>query len=74
MTEVDIRIVRRLATYMLEVAEQGVDLHFFQGLGIALAVVFEETVGQSARNLKPRDLIEWAQNQPKDVTFPHVKS
>jgi hypothetical protein len=73
MSEVDIRIAKRVATYMLEVAEQQVDLHFFMGLGFSLAVIYEEVTGLSAKNTKPKDLIQWAQALGS-VTFPHVKS
>lgn len=72
MTDVEIRIARRVATYMKEVSEQQVDLNFFMGLGIALAVIFEETTGQSARDVKPRALLAWATDLPH-VTYPHVK-
>ena len=57
---------------MLEVAEQKVDMHFFQGLGLGLAVTYEEITGNTANNRKPKDIIEWAQNLP-DVAYPHVK-
>lgn len=71
MNEVEIRIARRVATYMLEVAEQQVDLHFFQGLGFALAVIYEESTGRTANTVKPRELIEWAKNLP-DVKYQKV--
>lgn len=73
MTECEIRIARRIATYMLEVAEQRVDLAFFQGLGLALGVVYEECTGHTVNNKKPKGVIEWAQNLP-EVTYPHVES
>ena len=71
MTDTEIRIAKRVATYMLEIAEQQVDLHFFQGLGLTLAIVYEESTGLTAANRKPRELIEWAKNLP-EVKFPHV--
>ena len=73
MGEVEIRIARRVSTYMLEISEQQVDLNFFQGLGLALAVIYEECTGFSAKNRKPRELLEWARTLPEKVTFPHVK-
>lgn len=72
MTDVEIRIARRVATYMLEISEQQVDLHFFQGLGLTLAICYEEMTGRSARDTKPKDLIEWAKALPP-VRYPHVK-
>lgn len=71
MTDTEIRIARRLATYMLEVAEQKVDMHFFQGLGLGLGVVFEETTGRTASNKKPKEIIQWALNLPQ-VPYSHV--
>lgn len=71
MTECEIRIARRTATYMLEVAEQGIDMHFFQGLGLALAIIFEECTGRSANNQKPKAIIQWAQDLPQ-TPFPKV--
>lgn len=74
MSEPEIRIAKRLATYMMEVAEQQVDLNFFQGLGLGLGIVYEETQGRSVNNMKPRELIQWALNLPEKVTFPHVRA
>jgi len=71
MSNTEIRIARRVATYMLEIAEQQVDMNFFQGLGLALAVIFEECTGSSARDKKPQTIIEWARNLP-DVAYPKV--
>ena len=71
MTDSEIKIARRIAAYMLEIAEQQVDLHFFQGLGLALAVCYEELTGYSSRQIKPRELLEWAKNLPQ-VSYPHV--
>lgn len=73
MTDTEIRIAKRVATYMLEVAETGVDLSFFQGLGMALAVIYEEITGLTAADKKPQLIIQWAKALP-DVKFPHVKS
>ena len=67
------RIAKRIVTYMLEAAEQGVNLEFFQGLGMSLAVVYEEVTGRTAADKKPRELMQWALNLP-DVRFPHVSS
>lgn len=71
MSEPEIRIAKRIATYMLSVAEQQVDLAFFMGLGLTLAISYEESTGRSAKDKKPRELIQWAQDLPS-VTFPHV--
>lgn len=71
MNPVSIRIARRLVTYMLDIAEQQVDLAAFIGVGLALAVVFEETTGRSAQSLKPQEIIEWAKNLP-DERYPKV--
>ena len=73
MSEAEIRIARRIATYMLEISEQQVDLNFFQGLGLALAITYEELTGRTAADKKPRELLEWAKNLPT-VAFPHVSS
>ena len=72
MTPTEIRIARRLATYMLEIAEQKIDFHFFQGIGLALAVVYEESIGAAAGSIKPWDLIQWAKDLP-DVPYPRVQ-
>ena len=72
MTPTEIRIARRLATYMLEIAEQKVDFHFFQGVGLALAIVYEESTGHPAGSIKPQELIEWARNLP-EVLYPRVQ-
>ena len=66
-----IRIARRCAIYMGEIAEQQVDLHFFMGVGLTLAICFEEMTGSSAGNRKPQELIQWALNLP-DVPYPRV--
>lgn len=71
MSEPEIRIAKRVATYMLSVAEQQVDMNFFMGLGLTLAIVYEECTGRTAADKKPRELIQWAQDLPQ-VTFPHV--
>lgn len=71
MNPTTIRIARRLVTYMLDIAEQQVDLSAFMGIGIALAVVFEETTGRSAQSLKPQEIMEWAKNLP-DERYPRV--
>jgi len=71
MDKVSIRITRRVVAYMLSVAEQQVDLAFFQGLGMALAVCFEEMTGSTAKNKKPQDLMQWALALP-DEKYPRV--
>ena len=73
MNHAEIRIAKRLVTYMLEVAEQGVDMNFFMGIGLTLAIVYEECTGRSAKDKKPRDLIQWAKDLP-EVRFPPVGS
>lgn len=73
MSECEIRIARRLAIYMLEVAEQQIDINFFQGLGLALGVLYEECNRTSVAQMKPRDLLQWALSLPQDVTFPKVE-
>lgn len=69
--DTNIRIAKRVSTYMLEVAEQQVDLSFFMGLGLTLAIIYEEMTGTTSANKKPQYLIEWAKNLP-EVRFPHV--
>jgi hypothetical protein len=71
MSEAEIRIAKRVATYMLEIAEQQVDLNFFQGLGLSLAIVYEESTGRTSADKKPRELLEWARSLPS-VSYPHV--
>jgi hypothetical protein len=71
MSETEIRIAKRVATYMLEVAEQQVDLSFFTGIGLCLAIVYEEITGNAAGNRKPQELMQWALDLPW-VKFPHV--
>lgn len=71
MTNTEIRIARRVAAYMLSVAEQQVDLSFFQGLGMALAVIYEEMTGRTAADKKPKEIIEWAKDLPEEK-YPRV--
>lgn len=71
MSETEVRIARRVSTYMLDVAEQQVDLSFFQGLGLALAIIYEEMTGRTAADKKPQEIIQWAKDLPY-VIFPHV--
>jgi hypothetical protein len=73
MSETEIRIARRIATYMLEISEQQVDINFFQGLGLALAVVFEECTRLPAGSRKPQELLEWARALSSEVPFPKVR-
>ena len=47
------------------------DLAFFQGLGLALGVCFEEMLGKSVRDVRPVDLLKWAQELPS-VPYPRV--
>ena len=66
------RIAKRLVQTMISFAtndsltrKQGMDT--FKGLGFALAMVYEETTGNSANNRKPKELMQWAINlaEPK---------
>ena len=66
-----IRIARRIAVQMCAVAEQQIDMNFFQGMGICLAFCFEEMTGRSARYQKPKDLLQWALNLPEEK-YPRV--
>jgi hypothetical protein len=70
-TKSEIRIAKRLVHYMLEVSNQQTDMQFFQGLGMALAIVFEELTGRTAKTVKPKDLMQWALDLP-DVPMPRV--
>lgn len=72
MNEPEIRIAKRVATYMLEVSEQQIDLSFFMGIGLSLAIIYEEITGKSARDRKPKELIQWALDLPW-IRFPHVQ-
>jgi hypothetical protein len=38
---------------------------------MALAVIFEESTGKSAKDVKPKELLEWAKNLPQ-VPYPRV--
>lgn len=71
MSADSIRIAKRIVTYMLSVAEQQVDMQFFQGLGMGLAVCFEEMTGSTAKDKKPKDLMQWALAL-QEVRFPKV--
>jgi len=73
MSSTEIRIARRVATYMMEIAAQQVDMNFFQGLGLALAVIFEECTGSSAKDKKPQTIIQWAQDLPHEP-YPKVRN
>lgn len=73
MTATEIRIARRTVAYMLESAEQGCNIEFFKGLGMALAVVYEETTGYSAMKRKPQEIMQWAKDLP-NVPYPKVVS
>ena len=71
MNPTSIRVARRIVVYMLEAAETGLPLQYFQGLGMALAVCFEEMTGTPAGPYKPRELMEWAKNLPAEP-YPKV--
>jgi len=73
MDKTGIRIARRVVAYMLSVAEQQVDLAFFQGLGMGLAICFEEMTGSTAKNKKPQELMQWALALP-DEKYPKVST
>ena len=73
MTDSEIRAARRIVAYMQDVAQQQVDLYFFQGLGLALAVLYEESTGLGASQMKPKDLMEWALNLPQ-VRYSHIRN
>lgn len=47
------------------------DLAFFQGLGLGLAICFEEMTGSTARDKTPKGLMEWALSLP-NVPYPRV--
>jgi hypothetical protein len=40
-------------------------MHFFMGLGLALAIFFEEQTGSVAIKMKPKELMEWCDNLPQ---------
>lgn len=61
-----IRIARRLVNEMLEVAKDQTDMSMFIGLGLALALCFEEMTARSAKNMKPRELMQWAKELPDE--------
>lgn len=48
-------------------------LAFFQGLGLALMVCFEEMTGNTAKDKKPIDVMQWALELPT-VPYPKVGS
>jgi hypothetical protein len=73
MSETEIRIAKRLVSYMQDISEQQVDLSFFMGIGLTLAIVYEECTGRTACDKKPRELMQWAQDLP-NVRYPHVAS
>jgi hypothetical protein len=72
MTSNEIRIAKRLVKEMRLVAmnaqkEGSVDpqgLAFFQGIGLTLAIVFEELTGKESKSLKPTEIMAWADNLP----------
>jgi uncharacterized protein YggL (DUF469 family) len=73
MSEAEIRTVKRLAHEMLQVAHEQLDMSFFQGLGYALAIAYEELTGRTAADKKPQELIQWALDLP-EVLFKKVGS
>lgn len=72
MTDQEIRIAKRLVKEMRQVAMQAqrvkednpLGLAFFQGIGLTLAIVFEEMTGRESKSLKPTDIMQWADNLP----------
>ena len=66
-----IRITRRIMTYMMECAEQQVNIELFKGLGLSLAVCYEEMTGRTASNKKPKELMQWALSLPAEK-YPRV--
>ena len=41
-------------------------LSFFMGLGMSLAVIYEEMTGRPAGDKKPQQLMEWAKDLPAE--------
>ena len=73
MESTEIRIARRICAYMMEASEQQINLEYFKGLGISLAVCYEEMMGRTALDKKPLELLKWALDLPKE-RYPHVSS
>ena len=71
MTDTEIRVARRIVAYMQDIAQQQVDLAFFEGLGLALAVLYEESTGHPVSQMKPQHLMEWALALPQ-VRYPRI--
>lgn len=65
LTDETARIAHRLLREMIHVAEANGDMKFFQGVGMSLAIVFEEVTGQSAKNLTPKQVMQWAMRVPE---------
>jgi hypothetical protein len=64
-----IRIAKRIAHEMLQISSEQIDLHFFMGVGIALAISYEEMTGRTAADKKPQELIQWAVYDLPDVNY-----
>ncbi len=72
MTDSEVRIAKRLVHEMrlvalnaqkeAEVRPEG--LAFFQGIGLTLAILFEEMTGKESKNTKPMELMSWVDNLP----------
>lgn len=63
-----IRITKRLVLEMVNLATSEAfnktNLLLFEGMGLALAMCFEELTTNSARNRKPREIMQWAMELP----------
>lgn len=64
-----IRIAKRVAHEMLQIATEQIDLHFFMGMGMALAICYEEITGRTAADKKPQQLIQWTLDLPDTPYF-----
>jgi hypothetical protein len=71
MDATQIRIAKRVTHYMLEVANEQIDMNFFMGLGFSLGIIYEEVTGKTCASLKPQELMQWALGLP-EVPFPKV--
>ena len=69
----EIRLVKRIAHEMLQVAHEQIDMSFFMGLGYALAICYEEITGRTAADKTQRELQQWALGLP-DVRFMKVNN
>lgn len=64
-----IRIAKRVAHEMLQVAHEQVDMSFFMGLGFSLAIIYEEMTGRTAKDKKPQEIIQWTLDLPEVPYF-----